>query len=304
MAASLFHYDDGNLLTDVLPQVISISPTDRPLLAMCGKVKATQVVHQWPEDSLAARTANAQIEGAAYSYGAITAPSRIANITQILAKTFSVSGSEIASKGAGVSNMFDYQQAKATDEFANDLELALWRQSLASGTGSAKRQMAGLHNFISTNLTAVASNTTLTESFFNGLVELAWTQGGKPDAVFVGSKLKRVISSYVTQSGGRQVSISAEENKIIMSVDAYQSDFGDLKIVLSRDMLNAVSGCSLAVLEMSRVKMAVLRSTKLVPDVPQDQDGKNGVMIGEMTLEIRAQKACALATGLAPAFVI
>lgn len=296
-------YDDGNRLEDVMRMVVQLSPTDTPFTSGVGKTKAANVEHQWPEDTLAARGDNARVEGASFSFGTVTAPVRRSNFTQIFDKTFHVSSTERWVKGAGVDDQYDYQKQKALMEIANDIEHAFIRGSRASGNASTARRMAGALNYVTTNATTVASGTKLTESFFNGLGELSYNQGGRPDEVYVGARLKRIISSF---TAGITKNIAVEDKRLVNAVDVYESDFGLMKIFLSRDQLtsNTATNNSLLVIENRKFKMAVGEAVHELPasEVAQDTHGTKGVVRGELTEEVLGERHCALALNLSGEF--
>lgn len=280
-------YEDGNRLEDVLRMVIQLSPTDTPFVSGIAKAKASNVDHQWPEDTLTTRADNAQTEGSTFAFGTVTAPVRRQNFTQIFEKTFQVSSTERWVKGAGIDDQFQYQKQKALMEIATDIEHAFVRGSRASGNASTARRMGGALNFITTNATTVVSETKLTESFFNGLGELIYDQGGRPDEVYVGARLKRIISSF---TAGLTKNISADDQRLVLSVDVYESDFGLMKIFLSRDQLTGAgaTGNSLMMIENRKFKMAVGEPVNVLgpDDVAQDTNGTKGVVRGELTLEV------------------
>jgi len=78
--------DLGSMLWDV-------SPTDTPVLTMCGKTKATGTAHDWVNDSLEAAAANAMLEGGDMIAVEIEDRSRLSNYTQIMSKNATVYGS-------------------------------------------------------------------------------------------------------------------------------------------------------------------------------------------------------------------
>lgn len=299
--AVLVTYDDGNRLEDVMQMVIQLSPTDTPFISGIAKTRATNTFHQWPEDTLASRGDNANVEGSSFSFGTVTAPTRISNLTQVFDKTYHVSSTERWVNGAGVDDMYLYQQQKALMEISNDIEHAFIRGSRASGNASTARRMAGALNFITTNATAVASGTTLTESFYNGLAELCWEQGGRPDEVYVGAKLKRIISSY---TAGSTKNIASEDKRLTLAVDVYESDFGTQKIFLARDMLTGAVANAIMMIENRKFKMAVGEPVNILPEseVVQDTHGTKGVVRGELTLEVLGERHNAKATGLSSDF--
>jgi len=299
--AVLQTYDDGNRLEDVMLAVIQLSPTDTPFISGIAKTRASNTFHQWPEDTLSSRGDNANVEGSSFSFGTVTAPSRISNLTQIFDKTYHVSSTERWVQGAGVDDQFLYQQQKALMEIGNDLEHTFIRGSRASGNASTARRMAGALNFITTNATAVASGTKLTESFYNGLAEMCWDEGGRPDEVYVGAKLKRIISSF---TAGSTKNIASADKRLTLAVDVYESDFGVQKIFLARDMLTGAVANAIMMIENRKFKMAIGEPVNVLPtsEVSQDTHGTKGVIRGEMTLEVLGERHNAKATGLSSVF--
>ena len=300
---ALITYEDGNRLEDVLRTVVQVTPYDTPFLSYTPKSKAYNTLHEWPEDSMTTRADNAVIEGASFSYGTLTPPSRITNVAQIFQKTYSVSSTERWVRGAGVNDQFTYQEMKATKELATDIEHALLRGSRHSGNASTPRRLAGVLNFVTTNATAVASGTKLTESFFNGLLELCWNAGGDPDCVYVASRLKRVISTY---TAGVTKNINASTNNVINTVETYESDFGRVKLRLSRDIPStSITNATCLICTTDTNAVAIGEPVRILSreEVAQTLNGTNGVMRGELTLEVRAERHNAQASGLDTSFV-
>jgi len=300
--AVLITYNDGNRLEDVMRMVVQVTPTDTPFMSGIAKTRASNTFHQWPEDTLSTRSDNAQPEGKTYAYGTRTAPTRLHNICQIFDKTYNVSRTERKVAGAGVDDMGLYQKQKALMEIATDIEHALLRGSIASGNtaGASARRLAGALNYVTSNETAVASGTKLTESFFNGLSELSWEDGGKVDEVYVGSRLKRVISSY---TAGTTKNLQAADKRMIFATDVYESDYGLTKIFTARDMLTGDLTAGILVIDSKKFKMAILDPVHVVTDVAQDMDGTKGVIVGEVTLEVLAERHSAKALNLSDLFV-
>ncbi len=301
--AVLQTYDDGNRLEDVEKLVTQMSPTDTPYTSGMGRSRAYNTLHEWAEDTLASRGDNAVVEGAAFSYGTVTAPSRIFNVTQIFEKLYQVSSTERWVKGAGVNDMYAYQETKALLELNNDVEHAFLRGSRATGNASVARRLAGIINFVTTNATTVASGTTLTESFFNGMQELCWDQGGEVDEVYTGARLKRVISSY---TAGQTKNVAGEDRRLVNAVDVYESDFSVVKIFKSRDVPNTTnSDATCLFVDSAKNRMAIGEATRILSrdEVAQTVHGTNGVIRCEKTLEVHAERHQAVAIGLDTTFV-
>lgn len=297
----LFTYDNGNRLEDVMRQVVQITPTETPFMSGIGKTQANNTLHQWPEVTLTTRSDNAVAEGAAFGAATSRIPARRVNITQIFEKVYAVSSSERWVKSAGVDDQLAFQRFTAMTIIGTDVEQALLRGSIASGASGTARRLAGVLNYVTTNATTVASGTKLTESFFGGLSELAYGTGGRPDEVYVGYRLKRIIASF---TAGSTKTVAQADKRLTNVVDIYEDDLGQKKVFLSRDMLTGAVSNSLALLDIRKFKMAIGEEIHDLPreEVAQTQHGITGVFRGELTLEVLAEQHSSVAFGLSNLF--
>lgn len=295
--AVLFSYDDGNRLEDVMRMVVQMTPTETPFMTGIAKTRAYNTLHQWPEVTLTVRQGNAVAEGAAFGSAASRIPNRITNVTQMFEAVWGVSSSEQWIKAAGIDDQVAFQKQTALLQIGTDVEHALLRGSRASGASGTARRLAGVLNFVTTNATTVASGTKLTESFFGGLSELAYGQGGRPDEVYVGYRLKRIIASF---TAGSTKTVAQSDKRLTNAVDVYEDDLGVKKIFLCRDMLTGAANCSLALLDIRKFRMAIGEELHELPEseVAQVGHAKVGVIRGELTLEALAERHSALALGL------
>lgn len=293
----LFTYDNGNRLEDVMRMVVQMTPTETPFMSGIGKTRAFNTVHQWPEVTLTTRSGNAVSENASFGTPTSRVPSRITNFTQIFEQVYGVSSTETWVRSAGIDDQVAFQKQTALLQIGTDVEHALLRGSKASGASGTARRLAGVLNFVTTNATTVASGTKLTESFFGGLSELAYGNGGRPDEVFVGYRLKRIIASF---TAGSTKTVAQADKRLTNATDVYEDDLGIKKIFLSRDMLSAAAGSSLALLDSRKFKMAIGEEIHDLPleEVAQTTHGRIGVFRGELTLEVLAERHSAIALGL------
>ena len=100
-------------LTDI---VYRISPTQTPVLNMASKAKASNTLHEWQVQELAAAAANAQAEGDDLTAKTVTVTARLTNRTQISAKKVVVSGTQQAMNPAGRKDELAYQLSLASLE--------------------------------------------------------------------------------------------------------------------------------------------------------------------------------------------
>ena len=81
--------------------ITDISPTDTPMYSMIKAQKVHARIYEYQEDSLAAAADNKAVEGADPTIGSLTATTMRTGNTQILTKSFQVSGTADAIKTYG-----------------------------------------------------------------------------------------------------------------------------------------------------------------------------------------------------------
>ena len=240
---------------DLEDMIYMISPTETPFMSMAGRSKATFTKHEWQTDALkTAITSNQAVEGDTPSNTTVTPSARLFNYTEIATYAFNISGTQQAVRPAGRAEELAYQLVKYGKVLKRDMESALTgKNSLAAGTSGAARVSGSLESWISTNWTTNASSAasaaspgsgaaptdgtaeqTVTAALVQAIIRACWTQGGNPDTILCGPYNKVKISAFggiltntIQQKAGGPATI-------IAAADAYQSDFGLLKVVPSR----------------------------------------------------------------------
>ena len=284
--ASTNHED----LTDVLTKIGDMTT---PVYSKLRKVAAKNTLHEWSTYEHDSAAVNAQVEGASYEYGALTAPSRLTNYTQIFRKTFQVSNTQQAVDPAGMEDEYAFRVQVALEAIGRDIEKALVTGSGNSGASGTGRELKGIMGFITTNIsTGTGTGRALTEAELNSLIQDCYKNGGRPDWL-LGSytqvnKLAQLMSSDRTYNDGNK--------EFTSQMLVYSSPFG--RLMVEGD--SQVADAELAVLQKDMWAVAQLRPVAK-KDTPETADAKNGVLIGELTLEARAEKMNGKMTGLATA---
>ena len=263
---------------------------------MAPKAKATNTLHEWQTQDLAAAAANAQVEGDDATAVAATPTVRLNNRTQISAKTASVSGSQQASDGAGRKNEMGYQMSLKSLELKRDMEFGLTQNNV---TATAPRQSRGLLGWVVDN-TSKASDTTLasysgntaqtdgttrafTEGQMKSVLQLQWTAGGKPDVIMLGAAAKQTFSTF---TGNATRMDKSEDTKLFAAIDVYASDFGEIKAVPNRFQRTR----DVFILQSDMVAVAYFRPFATV-DLATTGDADRKQIIVEYCLEMRNPKA-------------
>ena len=275
-------------LTDVLTKIGDMTT---PAYAKIRKVSAKNTLHEWSTYEHDAVATNAAVEGATYSYGTLTAPSRLTNYTQIFSKTFQVSNTQQAVDPAGMEDEYAFRVQVALEAIGRDIEGALINGTANSGASGTGRRLKGILAFITTNIsTGTGTGRALTEAELNGLIQDCYENGGRPDWL-LGSytqvnKLAQLMSADRTYNDGNK--------EFTSQMLVYSSPFG--RVMVEGD--SQITAADLAVLQKDMWAIAQLRPVAK-KDTPETADAKNGVLLGELTLEGRSEKMNGKMTGLA-----
>jgi len=291
--------DLGDMLWDV-------SPTDTPVLTMCGRTKATATAHDWVNDSLEAAAANAMLEGGDMVPVEIADRSRLSNYTQIMSKNATVSGTqEKVLKGGGIKSEMAYQMARRMKALKKDGELAIIGVSNAKVAGDTThaREMGSLDSYLVTNnnfaasgSSAVAgngadvsdyagSNRALTEAILQDALMDVYDNGDSGETIncVTTSASKVVISGF---TGADERYVNTDNKKLVNTIDVYVGDFHTVKIIPNRLCLANTT----FLISPEYLKVAELRPAHSF-DLAKAGDSMKKQIIWEWTLEVCNEKA-------------
>lgn len=281
--ASTNHED----LTDVLTKIGDMTT---PAYAKLRKVSARNSIHEWSTYAQDAAAVNAQVEGASFSYGALTAPSRLSNYTQIFSKTFQVSQTQQAVDPAGMEDEYAFRVKVGLEAIGRDIEKALINGTANSGASGTGRRLKGIMAFITTNVsTGTGTGRALAAAELNSLIQSCYENGGRPDWLLGSYTQVNAIAALMTAKRTFNDGNTTYTNETLV----YQSPFGRLSV----EGDSQIAATELAVLQKDMWAVAQLRPVSK-KDTPETADAKNGVLIGELTLEARAEAMNGKMTGL------
>jgi hypothetical protein len=296
MAIGLITVNDQTMVEDVTDLITNVDYESTPFYSNLAEAQASNTLHQWLVDSYSSSADNAQAEGYTTTYTDITPPTRSTNIVQLFGKEVRVSNTEqrVAHYGP---DPYTYQLQKKMKELARDIEKALVAGTRASGDSGVARRLNGAIAMITTNKTARASGTSLSEAEFNDIMAGIWTNGTdiSVDKVFTGSFLKRAISGY---TAGSTKFTEAEGKRLYNTVSVYESDFGVHMIHLEREIPTAAGTAGILAVDSSKWRCAYLTDGR-PQHIPMGLNGsaKNGIVETELTLEALNQKSSAYRSG-------
>ena len=280
---------------DLTDTIYRISPTQTPTLNMASKSKATNTLHEWQTQDLAAAADNAQAEGDNASAKTVTPTVRLNNRTQISTKTVIVSGTQQAMNPAGRKDELAYQLALASAEIKRDMEFGLTQNDVLA---TSPRKSRGLRGWVVDNvnnnggtLASYTGNTgytagtqrAFTEAQVKDVLQKCYTAGGEPNMLMLSPSAKQTFSGF---TGNATRFDKSEDAKLYASVDYYVSDFGTLQAVPNRFM----AARDVFLLQSDKLAIAYLRPFQTV-ELAKTGDAEQREIIVEYTMECRAPKA-------------
>lgn len=286
---------------DLIEKITNISPTDVPFTTMAGEATAKGTLHEFQTDSLAAAAGNAQLQGDDVTFAAATPTVRLNNRTQIARKEVIISGTQEAVNKAGRNSELVYQMGKKRDELKRDKEfILLSNQAPVTGNSATAPQLRPLCGWFATNVdrgatgangttSAAATDGTqraLTLAMVTTAQQNAWTQGGKPSFLLCGPKQR---GNLTTLMGGAATKFYAvEDKKMTATIQAFEGDFGLVKIVTDRFVRGGQTGADreIFLLDPDLWNVAYLTGRKNVTlDLGKTGDNEKGAVLTEFTLE-------------------
>ena len=286
---------------DLLDKITNISPTDVPLTTMAGETTAKATFHEYQTDTLATAAQNAQLQGDDVTFAAASPTTRIGNRTQIMRKEVIVSGTQEAIDKAGRNSEIVYQMGKRRDELKRDKEFVLCsNQAPVTGNSATAPQLRPLCGWITTNVdrgvggangstVAAATDGTqraLTLAMITTGQQNAWTQGGKPGFLMCGPKQRGVLTTLFGTAATKFYAV--EDKKMVATIQAFEGDFGLVKVVMNRFMRGAQTGADreIFLLDPDLWNVAYLKGRKMITlDIAKTGDSEKGVVLTELTLE-------------------
>ncbi|HEX3862107.1 MAG TPA: DUF5309 domain-containing protein [Stellaceae bacterium] len=292
-------YDAKGLREDLTDVIWNVSPTETPFVTSIAKAKATNTLHEWQTDALAAfDVTNAQVQGDDItSYQQTTPTARLGNRTQISRKTLIISGTEEVALKAGRKSEMAYQVAKRGRELRRDIEgICLNRQAAVAAASGTAPTLAGVSAWIKTSSSRGTSGTNptgdgtdlptdgtqraVTEAMLKTVLAGIFTASGEqPDIMLTPPGQKGTVSAF-TGNATRFMEATAE--KIVAGVNLYSGDFGEVKIVPDRFM----RAREIFVLNSDYWALAWYRPIQMA-DLAKTGDAEKKMLIAEYTLEAR-----------------
>ena len=280
VSGTLSTFDQVGKRDDVEDIIYSIDPTECPMLTSIGTSTASNTLHQWLQDSLAAVATNANVEGAdAGTASTVTQTTKTAN-TQIFDKVVQVSGTAEAVGTYGRTSDLAYAIAKAGKEIKRDIEHSFVGagQAGTAGNSSTARQLTSAANQISANTTNTdSSNRALTEALVLDVAQKVYEKGGNATQMQVTPSHSVTVAGFATASGRNRD--FGTGTTVVNSVDILVTPFSTISVVPNRFL----DANTVLMLDTEYWSRAVLRPMQTIV-LAKTGDSDRRQMLTELTL--------------------
>lgn len=311
-------YNQVGVREDLSDIIYDISPMDTFFFSNASRLTAKNTRHEWQTDALDTPVATNQwVEGDDFSAQAVTATTRLANITTIARKDVIVSRTANKVNTAGRKEELAYQMVRKGKSLKRDIEShCVQNKACTVGASASARVGASVETWIYTTNhvsgTSQTTNTTpapvsglastagtdgtaeaFTETILKSALQAAWSAGGDVDVILLGPTLKNKLDTFTGIATRFRNVAAGQQADIVGAADVYVSSYGSHKVVLSRYMRSTCVLC----LDMSTWGIAWLDPIQMV-DIAKTGDSEKRMIVGEYTVVAKSPTANAKLTGM------
>lgn len=296
-------YDQVGLAEDVDDVITNLSPTSTPFISTIGQEATKARVYEWQEDALADPADNAKVEGADPADATLAPTVMRTNTVQIFEKTIKVSETADAVQAHGRAKESSYQAAKKGKEIKRDLERACVGvvQAAVTGDSATARRFASALSQIGAAVTRTVDGDAgtggnqaraLQEADILAVHQALYEKGSEDVTTLMIKPADSLIVSGFAAASGRTRDM-AQQKKVVNAVDLYISPFGELKVVINRQLKSTDA----LLIDPGMWKLMKLRGWKMTP-LAKTGDSNRWMLVGEYGLKHRNQEATGRITNL------
>lgn len=304
-SVSAIHHED---LTDVLTIIDSFQT---PFFSGAPKIRAKDVVHSWPVDSLTAVSSAGAADGAEHAGDTLTTPTRLFNSTQIFRRDVAVSDRERDANPAGIRDMYQHQVMKEFKVIARNCEYAVFRNgATASATGiessavSNAPLMAGIRGqfgYTGTIPVSGVGGAGFTTGDMVNVAQSLFVGGAEPDSLWLAPATKLQFVNVTMGTAVNVRNIAATDQRLVANIDVFETPFGQLFAVITDRFIPMGSASNSAyayyVGDRSMAKLAFYRPPQH-KQMGKSGDSTKGIVLMELTLEMTHPSAWGAVTAV------
>jgi len=300
-ANALLSYGDVSRREDVVLNAIEIlTARETQIYNMLGKTTAIDTIHSYLTDTLATAASSAITEAGDYTASAITTPTRLTNVVEIVARPFKVSRTQQSIQHYHGQNELSRQTEKAMMEWANSAEFDLVRSTLVSGVSGTVPKMSGIieATSVAANHTSHTSGTAWSASILDGLMKGNWdgSNGDVATDIFMGSKLRVDTDGFVQKTNA--VVNGGAMTAIVRTVSTYETAFGTLMVHTHRYLQDSADATArVLAIRPEKLKVAFLEKPFIDTDLARSGPYDFRAVAGSFTLEVANRQSNFYADG-------
>jgi hypothetical protein len=263
---------------------------------MSKTIRATGKLHEWSQDDLNAAGENAHVEGAAAGDDESKPIVEKSNYCQIMSKVAEVTGTLEKVDKYGRDSEMAYQLELRYGELANDQEYAVVgvQTAKSAGTASAARMMASFVPQLDASVVIDGSGASDVAGVEDLLLQAhlaTYMEGGNPSYLVTDPTTAGLVSAMAMASG--RTRDIRNERKIVNVIDLYVSTYGELDVVLDRNMEAGM----MLLIDFNYAATPVLRPTADWP-IAKVGDSDKRQILWEGTYAVLNDSAHAAVTGV------
>jgi hypothetical protein len=305
------HHED---LTDV---VTILDSFQAPFFSGAPKLRARDMVHSWPIDTLTAITTAGAPDGVDFNGDALNTPVRLWNTVQEFRYDVIVSDREREANPAGIRDMYQHQVMKQFKSLTRNGEAAVFKlttTTASASTGvetsaaSAAPLLAGFRGVFasSTTITVIGQAATPTTGGVatSDVVIAAQTlfvNGAEPDSIWFAPSSKLQWYNATQGSAINVRNIAATDQRLVANVDVFETPFGQMFAVITDRFIPMVTGNNQTgaffVGDRSMAKLAFFRPPQH-KEMGKNGDHTRGIILMDMTLQIDHPSSWCVVTGV------
>lgn len=295
-------YGDVSAREDVVRDALEIlTAREVQIYTKLGKTTAINTIHSYLTDTLMTAASLAVDEGADYTATALTTPSRLTNIVEIVTKYYKVTRTQQDISHYQGTNELTRQTEKGLMDWANAAEFDLVRSTLTSGASGTVPKMSGIieATSLANNHTSQTSGTAWSSSILDAYIMNSWTNsnGDVPTELYVGAILRR-NTDYFTAKTNVVVNNPGGYTEIVKTVSTYSTAFSTLNINTHRYIQQAADATGRVLcVNPEKLKIAELRSPYIDTNLARSGDYDPRAVVGKFTLEVHNQNTNFFADG-------
>lgn len=204
---------------------------------------ATNTLHEWNLYHEARPTSVTPVaEGGETTYAELTYETRSQNRLEILEEPVKLSRTRASIANVTGEDAMGVEKERALRRLKADMEYETLNGTLAAGSSGVAREMVGIVGCITSNVTAMSSGQSFTETILNDMIQTSWDNVGSSyvaDVVAAPAVIKRRVASFGTNLTRN---VTASDKRLTQEVRVYDSEIGQTVKIIAHKDINKAAG--------------------------------------------------------------